>query len=257
VKVTILGCGGARGIPVLGRGWGHCDPENPKNRRMRSSALVEVDGRVILIDAGHDTRQQLLNAGVTSLDAILLSHSHSDHILGLDDLRSLSIGLGDRMFPVYGSAKTLAETKSCLPWLFVDGGDEYHPPCLEPRPVTPGLHDVVGVPVVFHAQPHGPNVTSYGFRIGNFAYTPDNSDIPPENRALLKGLDTWVVSAPVRRAHPLHSSLSSILGWEEELKPRQTYLTHMNRHMDYETLCRELPENVRPAYDGLVLEVKS
>ncbi len=255
MKITILGCGGARGIPILGRGWGHCDPKNPKNRRLRSSVLVKTRGRSLLIDAGPDARQQLLDAQVEEIDAILLSHAHSDHILGLDELRSLSTGLQNRMFPVYGSVKTLSDVQRFLPWLFEGGGDDYHPPCLDPRVVEPGWHDVAGVDVLFHAQPHGPLMTSLGFRIGNFAYTPDNSDLPPENRALLKDLDVWVVSAPVRREHPLHTHLSRILEWVGELKPRKTYLTHMNRHMDYDSLCRELPENVRPAHDGLVIEV--
>ena len=254
MKVTVLGCGGSKGIPVVARGWGKCDPKNPKNRRMRSSLLIETCGKTILVDAAPESRQQLLDAGISHIDAVFLTHIHSDHILGLDDLRPLAF-VAKKDIPVFGSAETLSYVRKSFSWLFEEGDPNY-PPCMTTCVLEEGECDIAGVPAIVFPQAHG-IVTTLGLRMGTFAYSPDCSIIPETSLARLGGLDTWIIAATLKHAGAsrVHAPLSLVLEWARRLAPKRAFLTHMGHEMDYDTLCAELPPGILPAHDGLVVEV--
>ena len=261
LRVTILGCGGSGGVPVLGgegeRGeWGSCDPQEPRNRRTRTSALVEgPGGGRLLIDAGPDLRQQLLAVGAARLDAILFTHAHADHILGIDDLRQVNRIIG-RALDAYGTKVTLSKLDDRFDYAFIGATPPFFfRPALEPRRLDYGdLIDIAGMPVRVFRQDHGV-MDTLGVRIGNFAYSTDVVMLPEESLPLLERLDTWVVGCFQRRPHKVHANLDQVLEWVERLRPRRTVLTHMSTDMDYRTLLHELPPGVEPAFDGMVLEV--
>lgn len=261
LRVTILGCGGSGGVPLLGgegeRGeWGTCDPGEPRNRRTRTSALVEgPGGGRLLIDAGPDLRQQLLAAGVARLNAILFTHAHADHILGIDDLRQVN-RLTGRALDAYGTGNTLAKLDERFDYAFIGATPPFfYRPALEPRRLAYGeCFEAAGMSVQVFRQDHGV-MDTLGVRIGNFAYSTDVVVLPEEAMPVLEGLDTWVVGCFQRRPHKVHANLDQVLEWVERLRPRRTVLTHMSTEMDYRALLRELPPGVEPGFDGMVLEV--
>lgn len=257
MKVTILGCGPSWGVPRIGNGWGQCDPKNPRNRRRRVSALVEEAGATILIDTSPDLREQLLDADVTRIDAVLFTHAHADHLHGLDDLRSVN-WLMQKGIPIYASARTLAEIGERFSYVFgaVDPGTQrsnYYKPALEPHTID-GPFRAAGIAIVPFVQDHGFSKT-LGFRIGPFAYSTDVINLDEAAFAALKGIELWIVDCIRRTPHVTHSHLAKTLQWIDRVKPRRAVLTHMDESLDYETLRRELPNGVEPGYDGLAIEI--
>lgn len=252
MRITVLGCGGSGGVPLIGNDWGRCDPSNPRNRRRRSSILVEQGGATILVDMGPDLREQLLTADVRRVDAILLTHEHADHLHGIDEVRSLN-WLMRKGIDVYGDARTIEIMKDRFGYCFRTGSTNFSYPVLVPH-VVDGAFTVAGVPIQPFVQDHGYS-ESLGFRFGRFAYSTDVVQIDPRGMALLRDLDVWIVDATRREPHPVHAHLDRTLEWIADLKPGRAYLTHMNHTMDYDTLMAELPAGVEPAYDGLVIEV--
>ncbi len=262
LSLTILGCGSSGGVPRVGQGWGACDPTNPKNRRRRCSILLRQTGpdggqTQVLVDTSPDLREQLLDQQVDRLDAILLTHSHADHTHGIDDVRPLVIS-GRRRIPVYMDDETSAVVRSAFGYIFETPPGSSYPPLLEPRRLTPptaiGLEGPGGS---IEAMPfrlrHG-EIDALGFRFGNVAYTPDLNDIPDESLSCLRDLDLWIVDALRYTRHPSHFSLAETLSWIERLAPRRAVVTNLHTDLDYETLRRQLPKNVQPAYDGLMLD---
>jgi phosphoribosyl 1,2-cyclic phosphate phosphodiesterase len=259
-RLTILGCGSSGGVPRVGSGWGACDPQNPLNRRRRCSVLVERTGRAgttsVLVDTSPDLREQLLDAGVTALDAVLFTHDHADHTHGMDDLRPLVIHRR-RVMPVYMDEATSALTRDRFLYCFVSPPGSDYPPIVREFRITLG-HDVVvdGDGGAVRAKPirleHG-NCDALGFRFGTMAYTPDVSRIPDESVPLLEGLDLWVIDALRHTPHPTHFSVSEALAWIERLAPKRAVLTNLHTDLDYATLKATLPANVVPAHDGLQL----
>lgn len=257
---TILGCGSSGGVPRVGSGWGACDPENPRNRRRRCSMLVEregPDGRTTLVvDTTPDLRDQLLSADVRRIDAVLYTHDHADHTHGIDDLRPLAIHMR-RVLPVYMDEDTSNLVVNRFRYCFESpAGSDYPPIVVEHRIVLGHDVRVEGAGGVVTATPirvHHGSRDALGFRFGDVAYTPDLNAIPPESIAAFEGLDLWIIDALRPTPHPTHLSLSEALAWIERMKPRRAVITNMHTDMDYERLRQELPANVIPAYDGMVL----
>jgi phosphoribosyl 1,2-cyclic phosphate phosphodiesterase len=261
LRVTILGCGGSGGVPLLGgegeRGaWGDCDPAEPRNRRTRSSAVVEdAAGRRLLIDAGPDLRSQLLACAIGRLDAVVFTHTHADHVMGLDDLRIVNRIIGGTL-DTFGSYLTLAELKTRFDYAFRPPPPQgFFRPSLTPRPVAPGeTVEMGGQRVRVLRQDHRVTET-LGFRIGRFAYSTDVVALPDESLAALQGLDTWVVGCLQRGPHPVHAGLEQVLDWVARLRPRRTVLTHMTQDLDWAWMQANLPAGVEAGHDGMVLEV--
>ena len=255
MKITILGCGPSKGVPMIGPDWGNCDPANPKNRRRRSSILLEDQGSILLVDTGPDCRQQLLDAGVSRLDAVLYTHAHGDHLHGIDELGALNYVM-QRSIDIYVNEATLDELIQRFAYCLnpLPQGRGYYRPVLTPHLIN-GPFRIGPFTVEPIDQDHGFS-RSLGFRFGNFAYSTDVVRMDETALSQLTGLDTWVVGC-VREEpeHPVHAHLPRVLDWVQRLKPRRTILTHMSQTLDYETLKRRLPPGVEPAYDGLVFEI--
>jgi phosphoribosyl 1,2-cyclic phosphate phosphodiesterase len=260
LRVTILGCGGSGGVPLLGGAgeggeWGACDPGEPRNRRTRTSALIQgPGGGRLLVDAGPDLRHQLLAAGVARLDAVLFTHAHADHILGIDDLRQVNRLIG-RALDAWGTRTTLQKLDDRFDYAFIGPTEFFFRPALEPRRIAYGERiETAGMTVEVFRQDHGVMET-LGLRVGRFAYSTDVVALPEESLAALEGLDTWVVGCFQRGPHYVHANLERVLDWVARLRPRRTVLTHMGPGMDYRSLLRELPPGIEPGFDGMVLEV--
>lgn len=259
-RCTILGCGSSGGVPRVGMNWGACDPENPKNRRLRCSALIERKGSggqtAVLIDTSPDFRAQILATRLTALDAVLYTHDHADHTHGIDDLRMVAFSMKRRV-DVYFDAATAASLKSRFGYCFETPAGSPYMPILNgheidgatPIAVQGGGGTISAKPI---QQWHGA-MPSLGYRIGNLAYSPDISDLPETSIPLLEGLDVWIVDALRYTPHESHFSVKQSLAWAERLKPKRTILTHMTSELDYQKLASELPSGVEPAYDGMVV----
>jgi len=255
MRVTVLGCGGSRGVPVIGQGWGNCDPTNPRNRRLRPSVLVEQGGVGVLIDTSPDLRQQLLDADVRRLDAVLWTHQHADHAHGIDELRELC-RMMQAPIDAYGWAEHLDDLKARFPYCFdpLRPGDPFYRPVLNAQAIE-GPFDVRGLPVVPFEQDHG-YMKTVGYRIGKFGYSTDVVRLGEDAFAALEGIEVWIVDcARIEPPHPVHAHLALTLEWIARVKPKRAYLTHMDQTMDYDTVRRLLPPGVEPAYDGLVIDV--
>jgi len=262
LRFTILGCGSSMGVPRPALGWGACDPNNPKNRRRRTSLLVErrePAGRTrVLIDTSPDLREQLLDAEVDWLDGVLMTHEHADHTHGIDDLRALFVHKRRRI-DMYLNEPTSQALRTRFGYCFETPPGSDYPPILTEHRLVPGRAvtiagqggPITALPIL---QEHG-DIVSLGFRFGNFGYSCDLSGMPPESVAALVGLDIWVVDALRYTPHPSKLRLADSLAWIERLKPRRAILTDMHSDLDYGTLRNELPPHVEPAYDGMTVEL--
>jgi phosphoribosyl 1,2-cyclic phosphate phosphodiesterase len=258
LTATILGCGSSGGVPRVGNDWGACDPMNSKNRRRRCSLLIEQQGEggktTVLIDTSPDMREQMLATQVQHLDAVWYTHEHADHTHGIDELRGYFLRQRRRI-PVWADAATTAMLRTRFAYCVAQPAGSEYPPILDLRPISAGTAiasdgaggSIVGTP--FDLQ-HG-SITALGFRIGGLAYSPDLNGIPNESLLRLENLDVWIVDALRPTPHISHFSLPETLDWIARLKPKRAILTNMHVDLDYETLRRDLPPGVEPAYDGL------
>lgn len=252
MKIRILGSGTSSGVPRIGNDWGACDPQEPRNRRTRVSALVETANTRILIDTGPDMREQLLAADVATLDAVIWTHDHADHCHGIDDLRQVFHAMRR---PVRGLARadTLATLHQRFGYVFAGKAGYPATATAEVLPETITIGDIVIRSV---DQPHG-RVSSVGLRFEHGAqtigYATDFHEMTPAMHALYGGLDVWVVDALRHAPHPSHPTVAAVLGWIDALRPRRSALIHMDHSMDYATLIDALPPGVEPGYDGLEL----
>jgi phosphoribosyl 1,2-cyclic phosphate phosphodiesterase len=262
LKFTILGCGSSGGVPRPALGWGVCDPNNPKNRRRRTSFLVERQGAGgatrVLIDTPPDMREQLLEAEVDRLDGVLFTHEHADHTHGVDDLRAYFIKQRT-LIDVYFDERTGETMRARFGYCFKSPPGSEYPPILRERRLAAGQPvtiagqggPITALPIL---QAHG-DIDSLGFRFGSVAYSADLSGLPPQSAAALADLDLWIVDALRERQHPSHFSVADALGWIERLKPRRAILTNLHSDLDYEALRHKLPPNVEPAFDMMSFEV--
>jgi len=258
---TILGCGSSGGVPRPALGWGACDPGNPKNRRRRTALLVEQrNGGLtrILVDTPPDLREQLLDAEVDGLDAVLFTHEHADHTHGIDDLRSLAIHRRRRV-DVYLDRATSKVVRERFGYCFeTPAGSEYPPIVTEHRIEAGRPIGVDGAGGAITALPflqeHG-DISSIGFRFGRLAYSCDLKRLPPDSVAALAGLDVWIVDALRYAPHPSHFSLDEALAWIGKVQPRRAILTNLHSDLDYEALRAKLPAGVEPAYDGMRIAI--
>lgn len=248
MRVTVLGCGTSNGVPVIGCRCPVCTSGEPKNRRTRASLLLSgEEGEELVIDTSTEFRLQALRAGIRRLDAVFYTHSHADHIHGIDDLRPLT---HRRSLPVYGGPETMEEITSRFPYIFSGPGGEGSRPKIVPRrlegeAVRVGTLELLPVPLLHGSMP------IYGYRCGAFAYLTDCSAVPQESFDLLAGVEALVIDALRYRSHPTHFNLQEALTAAERIGSRRTYLTHMCHDLEYHRLLSELPEGVEPAYDGL------
>jgi phosphoribosyl 1,2-cyclic phosphate phosphodiesterase len=263
IKVTMLGCGSSGGVPRPGTGWGACDPENPKNRRRRCSILVEKHGRdgvtSVLVDTSPDLREQLIDAGVRHLDAVLYTHDHADHTHGIDDIRPLVIYMR-RIIPAYATAVTTTTLRQRFGYIFETPEGSGYPPIMTLWPMQPGhaVH-IEGAGGTLTALPfsmeHGAGYEALGFRFGNIAYASDVSLLTAEAQAQMQGLDVLILDALRYTRHPSHFSVSEALAMIEILRPKRAVLTNLHTDLDHGKLTAELPAGVEAAFDGLELVV--
>jgi len=254
MKVRILGCGTSSGVPRVGNDWGECDRDEPRNRRRRASILASYGESRILVDTSPDLREQLLDAEVSDVEAVIWTHDHADHCHGIDDLRQLYHA---RRRPVAGYARQ--ETLDLLHRRFgyaFEGVGGY--PALVEANLLPAHVNLGGVSVRAVDQPHGP-ITSAGLRFdaggASIGYSTDFNEMTDDMAAMFEGIDLWVVDALRRKPHPTHPHLAGTLEWIKALAPKRAVLTHMDNSMDYATLAAELPAGVEPAYDGMEIEL--
>jgi len=251
MKITILGCGTSTGVPRIGGDWGICDPKNPKNRRRRASILVEESDTAIMVDSTPDLREQCLSAGIERLDGVVYTHDHADHTHGIDDLRAIKQNMKQKI-DLYANAPTLSVLQKRFSYIFESRGG--YPAIAQGHVIGLEAFKIGGLDVQPFEQIHG-GIKSLGFRFNKMAYSTDLNAIDEASEPHLYGLDLWIVDALRPKPHPTHSHLDQTLSWIKKFKPKHAILTHMTGDMDYQTLKDRLPENIEPAFDGMVIEV--
>jgi len=254
MKVTILGCGGAGGVPLIGNIWGDCDPLEPHNRRTRVSILVEEGGTSLLVDTSPDMRDQLLKCNLKKLTAILYTHAHADHSHGIDNIRSLN-WLTGKTIPLYADQATMDDLKHRFAYIFEERPEasKFYRPSVETHVIGSDHLSFDSIDVKCFPQEHG-KMISMGYRFNDFGYSTDAAELSDEAFDMLAGVKVWVVGAIRERPHHTHAHLAKALAWIERVKPERAYITHMDHSLDYATLLAKLPKGVEPAYDGLVIE---
>jgi len=253
VRVTFLVTGTSHGVPSIGCGCATCLSTDPRDNRLRPSIFVEAGGASVLVDAGPDLRQQALRHHVSRVDAIVFTHGHADHILGMDDVRRFNALMNGPM-PCYGDDSTLTDVRKMFSYVFdpaaPKGGGL---PLLELRPIAGpfSIKDLAVQPVpLWHGRK-----PILGFRFGAFAYLTDCSALADAAWALLEGLDVLVLDALREHPHPTHFSLDQAIEVAQRIAARHTYFTHMCHDLPHEATCARLPDGMSLAYDGLVIDL--
>jgi phosphoribosyl 1,2-cyclic phosphate phosphodiesterase len=252
MRVTLLGTGTSTGVPLIGCRCAVCMSADPRNRRLRPGARLELPGASVLVDTPTDLREQCLRFGVDRVDAVVFTHAHADHIFGLDDLRVFNFRQGG-VIACYGAAPTLAALRRVFAYAFEQGQEGGGKPRIELLPVD-GRFAVAGVDFVPIPVWHG-ETPVLGYRVGRFAYVTDCSRLPPASEELLGGLDVLVLGALRYRPHPTHMTIAMACELVSRLRPRRAVLTHLAHEVDHGAPRWALPEPVEFGYDGLFFEV--
>lgn len=249
MQLIMLGVGSSAGTPVIGCSCRTCTSADERNKRTRcSAALVLPTGETILIDTGPDLRQQALRENLNRVDAVLYTHTHADHLHGIDDLRAFC-QLQRQQIPLYGSQETLQHIASKFSYVLREPGDFWELPVLAARRVTEPF-ELFGVMIIPIPVKHG-NSDILGYRIGNIAYITDVSEIPDSSLALLQGLEVLMLDCLRFRTHPTHINLEQSLQYAGLINAKQTYLIHMTHEIEFGDVSQRLPSSVRLGYDGL------
>lgn len=256
---TILGCGSSGGVPRLGGHWGACDPDEPKNIRRRCSLLIErfegEDATRVLVDTSPDMRSQLLDAGIGTLDGVVYTHEHADHVHGIDDLRMIVFNMRARL-PVWADQSTRAALLERFGYAFQTPEGSPYPPILYLKPLEERI-EIEGAGGTIEITPFAVNhgsIDAQGLRIADFAYLPDIAEMNDTAWKAVEGLDCWVVDALRYKPHPTHSHYAQTLDWIARAAPKRAVLTNMHIDLDYATVCRDTPDNVTAAFDGMKIE---
>ncbi|HOO49949.1 MAG: MBL fold metallo-hydrolase [Rhodospirillales bacterium] len=259
LTLTILGCGNSSGVPAIGNYWGDCDPNEPKNVRSRSSLAVQSAETTLIIDTGPDFRTQINREDIRQIDAVLYTHSHSDHTDGINDLRIIRFRNKQRV-PVYGNKEALSDLSWRFAYMFDGGKIDLYPPMLEPHEFTQNhfgqLQTVGDINFIPFIQDHG-SIQSVGYRFGDIAYSLDMHDLDEQAIETLCGIKTWIVDAAAynQDQNAVHANLKTIYRLNEQIGASEVILSSLSLHMDYQTLLKELPVSYKPAYDGLKISV--
>lgn len=252
-SILVLGSGTSTGVPMVGCRCKVCTSSDPRDKRLRPSVLLRLDDKRILIDTGPDFRYQALRYGIERIDAVLYTHAHADHILGLDDLRPFNF-MQRGEIPFYAAAPAMDMISRTFHYVFETKASESSRPRLQPHvfqdePIYPAGVEILPIPVC-----HGKS-TVHGFRFGDCAYFTDHSSIPPESMEQLHGLDVLFLDALRYNPHPTHSTFEQSLKTVELLRPRRAYFTHISHDALHEAIQSRLPEGVYVAYDGLEIPI--
>ncbi|CUU34544.1 MAG: MBL fold metallo-hydrolase [Armatimonadetes bacterium] len=253
LTVTVLGCGTSMGVPMIGCRCAVCTSRDPRNHRTRPAVHLRTETTALLIDAPPELRLQLIRSQLdTHLDAVLITHTHADHIMGLDDVRGFTLRT-NRPIPVYAEASALDDLKRVYRYVFFPYPPGVSTPQIEFREIT-GVFTIGDITVeplrVFHGE-----MPILAFRVGNFAYVTDVSYIPPDTWERLQGLELLILDALRYQPHPTHYNLEQAIEVAQKLGAKRTLFTHMTHDFDYETVNAQLPDGIELAYDGLVARV--
>ena len=260
MRITILGSGTSAGVPNVAFGWGECNSYEIKNRRLRSSILIEIDKEVILIDTTPDLREQLLSARRSDITSVLFTHAHADHCHGIDDLRPL-VQKRNKALDMYCTLETFQELEKKFSYIFSTQSNtikNLYPPLLSPNLIDYGTFQIKNakppIEILAIKQNHG-FCNSTGFRIQDFAYSTDVLELDEVALSQLQNLKLWIVDALQLKPHYTHTYFKKTLSWIKELKVERAILTHLSTDMDFENISSLCPENVEVGYDGLVIEI--
>ena len=252
MKITVLGSGTSVGVPTIGCHCSVCTSTDPRDNRLRPSILVSYEGRNVLVDTTPDFRTQALRAAIQRIDAIVFTHSHADHLMGLDDVRPFNFRQSGEI-PIYAAPDTMDAVYRCFPYIFDNAQRNTNVPKLDARLLDGSPVDLFGVSFIPIPILHGQQ-TIYGFRFGAAAYLTDHSEIPASSMELLRGLDVLFLDALRYKPHPTHSTVEHSLHTVERLKPRRAFFTHICHDLPHEATNASLPDNVKLCYDGMKLE---
>jgi phosphoribosyl 1,2-cyclic phosphate phosphodiesterase len=255
MQLTLLGVGSSAGTPVIGCRCETCSSNHPRNKRTRCSAAVTLPGgEVILIDTGPDLRSQALREGLNRVDAVLYTHTHADHLHGIDDLRAFC-QLQKAQIPLFGNADTVEHIRQKFPYTLREPADYWDLPVLTVNEVNQAF-ELFGVRITPIPVQHG-RIGILGYRIGDMAYLTDVSDIPESSLALLEGLRILFLDCLRYKPHYTHINLEQSLGYASRINAESTYMIHMTHEMEYEALGKLLPDTMYVGYDGLKLSFDS
>lgn len=240
------------GVPTLGCHCAVCESQDPYDQRTRPSVLLSYDGRNVVIDTTPDFRYQAMRARIDRLDAVLFTHGHADHVMGLDDIRPYNLKQKTAV-PIYAAGDTLGILRRQFAYIFEEAQPGSTLPLIDLREID-GPFDLFGVKIVPIPAMHGIQPV-LGFRLGNAAYLTDFSSVPESSKAMLRGLDDFILDALRYVPHPTHSNVEQSLALVGELKPKRAWFTHICHDLGHAQTNAKLPANVRLAYDGLQFEV--
>ena len=253
LRITVLGSGTSMGVPTLGCHCEVCTSNDPRDNRLRPSILVRYGGKNVVIDTTPDFRTQALRAKINRLDAVLFTHEHADHIMGLDDVRPFNFRQRSSI-PIFGSEETLTAIRRSFHYIFDASIPESSIPKLEMHVLDGSAFDLFGLEIRPLRLLHGRGAV-FGYRFGSAAYLTDHSEIPPETLEQLQGLDVLFLDALRHKPHPTHSTVERSIAYAEQLNPRRTYFTHICHELPHVKTESGLPQHIRLAYDGLEIAV--